>query len=76
MNTKSVNTERAIGIAIYLQILFAQKKLGERQFIGGQHYALDRVLHIVMDEEQMKQHSVQYRISVHPGTCKLKEQHK
>lgn len=65
MNTTSVNTERANGIAIYLQRLFASKKLEERQFIGGQHH----VLHILMDEEQMKQHIAQYQISVHPGTC-------
>lgn len=69
MNTTSVNTERANGIAIYLQRLFASKKLEERQFIGGQHHVLDRMLHILMDEEQMKQPIAQYQISVHPGTC-------
>ena len=50
-DTTNVSTRRRNGIVTQLQILFCQKNREELQFIGCQHHVLDRVLHIVMDEE-------------------------
>lgn len=51
-DTTSVNTgKKTADVVVRLQKMFAKKRGMEPQFIGCQHYILDRILRVAMDEK-------------------------
>jgi len=50
-DTTSVNTGKRSGVVVCLKRMFTEKGFSQPQFISCQHHVLDRILHLVMDQE-------------------------